>query len=90
MAGVFGLDYATFIRFNTLGILIGIGQFIVVGYFFGANLPSILECADRFGTIIVAFLLALLAAWAWYWWNEGRKRSLDRPCQASLLALIIT
>lgn len=70
MAGVFGLDYATFIRFNTLGILIGIGQFIVVGYFFGANLPSILECADRFGTIIVAFLLALLAAWAWYWWRR--------------------
>ena len=54
MAGVFGLDYATFIRFNTLGILIGIGQFIVVGYFFGANLPSILDFR-RFA-IIVAFL----------------------------------
>lgn len=70
MAGMFRLNYATFIRFNTLGILIGIGQFIVVGYFFGAYLPSILEYADRFGTTILAFLSALIAAWSWYWWRR--------------------
>jgi len=35
MAGSFGLDYRKFLRFNTLGVIIGIGEFIVVGYFFG-------------------------------------------------------
>jgi membrane-associated protein len=67
MAGVFSLDYATFFRFNTLGIMIGIGQFIVVGYFFGAYLPSILEYAERFSTALLVFLPALIAVGAWYW-----------------------
>ncbi|MGB8077176.1 MAG: hypothetical protein WCF09_04780, partial [Gallionella sp.] len=66
MAGMFRLDYATFLRFNTLGIMIGIGQFIVVGYFFGAYLPSILEFAARFSTTILTFLFALVAAGVWY------------------------
>jgi membrane-associated protein len=70
MAGVFRLDYATFLRFNTPGILIGIGQFIVVGYFFGEYLPSILAWADRFGAAVLALALALMAAGAWYWWRR--------------------
>lgn len=64
---VFRLDYATFIRFNTLGFIIGIGQFVVEGYFFGAYLPSILAFAARFSTTILAFLSALIAIGAWYW-----------------------
>ncbi len=76
MAGMFRLNYATFIRFNTLGILIGIGQFIVVGYFFGEYLPSILEWADRCGTTILASLLVLIAAGAWYRW---RRRAQPLP-----------
>ncbi len=71
MAGVFRLDYSTFLRFNTLGIMIGIGQFIVVGYFFGDYLPSILDFAARFSTDIIVFVLAMIAIVAWYW----RRRS---------------
>jgi membrane-associated protein len=73
MAGVFRLDYGTFLRFNSLGIMIGIGQFIVVGYFFGEYLPSILDLADRFGTAVLATVSAPLAAGAWYW----RKRRVQ-------------
>jgi membrane-associated protein len=76
MAGVFRLDYATFLCFNTLGIMIGIGQFIVVGYFFGENLPAILQYAERFGATIFAFLVASVAAGAWYWWSKRRAQAL--------------
>jgi membrane-associated protein len=70
MAGVFRLDYATFLGFNTLGIVIGIGQFIVVGYFFGQYLPSILAFADRFSPIIFASISTLILAGVWYWWKQ--------------------
>lgn len=70
MAGMFRLNYATFLCFNTLGIVIGIGQFIVVGYFFGEYLSLILEWVDRFSTTIIASISALIAAGTWYWWRR--------------------
>ncbi len=82
MAGMFRLNYATFLSFNTLGIVIGIGQFIVVGYFFGEYLPLILEWIDHFGTAILAFISALIAAGTWYWWRRRAQALLDRPSQA--------
>ena len=76
MAGVFRLNYGTFLRFNTIGIVIGIGQFMIVGYFFGEYLPLILEWADRFGPAILAFVSALIAAGTWYWWRR-REQALS-------------
>jgi membrane-associated protein len=72
MAGMFRLNYTTFIRFNTLGVILGIGQFIVVGYFFGAYLPTIVEYAERYGSRLFSVLLALIALAAWYWWAKRR------------------
>jgi membrane-associated protein len=43
LAGVFRLHYITFLRFNSLGVVLGIGQFILLGYFFGTHLESILN-----------------------------------------------
>ena len=70
MAGVFHLDYVTFLQYNTLGIMIGIGQFIVVGYFFGEYLPLILELVDRFGPATLISFLTIMAAGALYWWRR--------------------
>lgn len=67
MAGMFRLKYATFLPFNTLGVVIGIGQFILVGYFFGERLPTILGYVEHFGAAMIAPLLALIAAGTWYW-----------------------
>ncbi|HXH65275.1 MAG TPA: DedA family protein [Mariprofundaceae bacterium] len=77
MAGVFRLDYATFLRFNTVGIIIGIGQFIVVGYCFGQYLPSLLAFADRFGTAILASVSLLVTAAAWFWWKRREQAALS-------------
>lgn len=65
MAGTFRLDYGVFLRFNTLGVLLGIGQFIVVGYFFGSHLSDILGWLDRFGITIFACVLIAASAVVW-------------------------
>lgn len=70
LAGVFRLNYPMFLLFNTLGIMIGIGQFIVVGYCFGQYLPEILLWAHRFAvTLFVGFIL-LASAGGWFWWRR--------------------
>jgi membrane-associated protein len=76
MAGMFRLNYTTFIRFNTLGVIIGIGQFIVVGYFFGASLPAIIDAAERYGaTFFFLLLCASLVLAARYWRARRRAQS---------------
>jgi membrane-associated protein len=77
MAGMFRLNYTTFIRFNTPAVILGIGQFIVVGYFFGAYLPTIVEYAERYGTTIFSLLLVSLGLAAWYWWAKRRAQSVS-------------
>lgn len=74
MAGVFRLDYAGFLRWNTLGVVVGIGQFVVAGYYFGAYLPTLLEYAGHYNAPVIAAFLALLAAAAWVW----RRRRVTR------------
>ena len=64
LAGVFRLDYLTFVRYNTLGVVLGIGQFILLGYFFGTHLASILNWLDRFGLMILGLIVGLsFIAW---------------------------
>lgn len=60
LAGTFGLRYRSFLLFNTLGIALGIGQFILVGYFFGHQIESILDWSQRHGVWIGALLMGCL------------------------------
>jgi membrane-associated protein len=69
LAGSFRLDYGTFSRFNALGVFLGIGQFILIGYFLGRHLPEILVWFERFGFWVGAmFLLLGLGLWRWLCW----------------------
>lgn len=66
LAGAFRLRYTTFLRFNTLGVILGISQFILLGYFFGSHLEAILSWLDRYGLLIaMGVVLLLLAGWRW-------------------------
>ncbi|MET0067686.1 MAG: DedA family protein [Candidatus Thiodiazotropha sp.] len=66
LAGVFRLDYRTFARFNALGVALGIGQFILVGYFFGVYMPQILDMLGRYAGWGV-FGLVCLVGLLWVW-----------------------
>jgi membrane-associated protein len=57
LAGVFQQRYCRFIIFNTLGIIIGIGEFLVLGYLFGNHLDQIVVGLQRIGILPVAILV---------------------------------
>jgi membrane-associated protein len=66
LAGVFHLDYGAFSRFNAMGVTLGIGQFILIGYFFGRHLPGLLEMMGRFGGWgLVGGLSLGMVVWGW-------------------------
>jgi membrane-associated protein len=67
MAGIFRLNYPTFLRFNTLGVMIGIGQFILVGYFFGGQLESILAWLQQVNLSVVISIVTLILLGLFCW-----------------------
>jgi len=60
LAGAFELDYRTFLAFNTPGVLLGIGAFVLIGYGFGTHLGALcaaLEaCAPAAGAAAAVLL----------------------------------
>jgi len=62
IAGVSKVDYRKFLLYNSLGIIVGIGQFILVGYIFGLHYEKILKNISWSITallILIVFFLTL-------------------------------
>ncbi len=63
VAGIYKLDYKKFFIYDFVGIIIGIGEFIIVGYFFGKHFDEILKLSSIyiyiiiFAVVIFVFLL---------------------------------
>ncbi len=57
IAGIYKIDYKKFLIFNTLGIIVGIGEFIVVGYFFGMHYKEILTLLQKYFWVIIIFII---------------------------------
>lgn len=62
LAGIFRLNYGTFVRFNTPAVIIGISQFIILGYFFGSYIRPILNWAHQYGLAVALIVVGLIAA----------------------------
>ena len=63
LAGAFGLDYRTFLTFNTPGVLLGIGEFLLIGYGFGTHLGALRAALEAYApeaTAATAVLLGLI------------------------------
>lgn len=58
MAGIFRLNYLTFLRFNTPGVILGISGVVFAGYFFGNHLQAL---RSGFAAHAPALLLAAAA-----------------------------
>ncbi|MDX1808137.1 MAG: LssY C-terminal domain-containing protein [Sulfurospirillaceae bacterium] len=56
IAGIYKLDYKKFLLYNIPGVIIGIGQFIIIGYFFGRHFDLVLKIFSTY-ILIVAFVL---------------------------------
>lgn len=71
LAGIFRLEYPTFLRCNTPAVIIGISEFVLAGYFFARHLETLgrwLDDGARIGLAVAAAILVGLSA----------RRSLNR------------
>lgn len=85
LAGIFRLDYSTFVRFNTPAVIIGIGEFIVLGYFFGSYIRPVLHWAHQYGLAVALVLVGLIAAFfllRHFWdWSQRVERTREEVMQ---------
>lgn len=66
LAGIFQMKYKRFALFNTPGVLLGIGEFIVVGYLFGRHYEKVMHLAQRYVILTVAAGIALVVLYRWF------------------------
>jgi len=67
LAGIFKVPYRQFALYNIPGVVLGIGEYIVVGYFFANNYREILFFMQRY-TILA--LLVLAAGGIFFSWQR--------------------
>ncbi len=70
VAGIYKLNYKKFLFYNILGVIIGIGQFIIVGYFFGKHFDAILNIVS---TYIIIIIFLLISVFFLYYFLKKRK-----------------
>lgn len=66
LAGIYKVPYKTFSLYNTLGVLVGVGEFIVVGYFFGNQYQNMFHIVQRY-FLIIGVVIAFFAVSYWLW-----------------------
>ena len=65
LSGVFGIPYLQFLKYNIPGVIVGIGEFIVVGYFFGNKYQQILTIIQRY-TLMTVVSTTIIISLIWY------------------------
>lgn len=89
IAGRHGIRWSLFTRYSSIGLLLGVGQFVVWGYLIAMGLDKIpfLSFAQQFLHEYKLSLLLLLSVIVFYW--QGRKRAWRRIKFKSCLLLLI-
>jgi len=64
LAGVYKIPYGQFLKYNIPGIIVGIGQFLIVGYFLGNGYQKFLSVTKNY--FLAALFIILLAAGIYY------------------------
>jgi membrane-associated protein len=61
LSGVYKIPYTKFITYNIPGVIFGIGQFILIGYFFGHSFPAFTALLEKhFGETIFIVLVLII------------------------------
>ncbi|OHD87948.1 MAG: hypothetical protein A3J39_04925 [Sulfuricurvum sp. RIFCSPHIGHO2_12_FULL_44_8] len=71
LAGTYKVPYQKFLAYNIAGVTVGIGQFLVVGYFFGANYHAVLSIIKDDAAIVGIVAVIVLAFYYIYKRNRG-------------------
>ncbi|MBU3912705.1 MAG: DedA family protein [Nanoarchaeota archaeon] len=59
IAGIAGIRYKKFLKYNIPGAILGIGQFLVVGYLFGFSYLAVLKKAGIYLFLLLLFVLVV-------------------------------
>ncbi|MCT4616841.1 MAG: LssY C-terminal domain-containing protein [Candidatus Gracilibacteria bacterium] len=60
LAGIFKIEYRRFFLYDFLGSIIGIGQFILIGYFLGYNYESVINLINNYFVILFLIIAGIL------------------------------
>ncbi len=78
LAGTYGISYRDFLKYNLPGILVGVGEFLVVGYFFGSQYRKVLFIVQHYVLAVIAgIMIILIAVWYFKKRKAGRKVTQD-------------
>jgi membrane-associated protein len=64
-AGIFEIPFRKFLLYNIPGVIIGCGEFIIAGYFFGNRYELVLWIIERY-TVLIVMVIAGAAFMFWY------------------------
>ncbi len=100
VAGTYKLQYKKFLPYEIMGVIIGIGEFIIVGYFFGRHFDIVLKIVETY-CFVLLFLISLLFILHYYLkkkkilshWKciikEDKKKAVNLIMKDSFLFFII-
>jgi len=100
VVGAYKLEYKKFLPYEIMGVLIGIGQFIIVGYFLGRHFEIVLKAIETY-MFVLLFLLVLLLLLYYYLkkkkilhhWKlvlkEDRKKALKYMLKYSFVSFVV-
>lgn len=60
VVGTYKLEYKKFLPYEIMGVLIGIGQFIIVGYLLGRHFDIVLKVMETYMFVLLFFLVLFL------------------------------
>lgn len=63
LAGTYKVPYQKFILYNIAGVTVGIGQFLIIGYFFGANYQAALSVIKNDSAIVGGITVLVVAVY---------------------------
>jgi membrane-associated protein len=61
LAGTFKMPAWAFFRYNAPGVMIGVSEFMAVGYFAGANYTAVLRIVKEYATLAFLFAAVIVA-----------------------------
>lgn len=63
LAGTYKVPYPRFLGYNIMGVTVGIGQFLIVGYFFGVNYQAALSVIKQDAAVVGGITLLVVAVY---------------------------
>lgn len=73
LAGTYRIPYRQFLFNNIPGVVLGIGQFLIIGFFFGASYKTLLPELRVYGNVVIVLTIVAVIAYNLYKYLRDKK-----------------